>query len=115
MSAAAAAPAADTSSVVNEPKLTNYLNDGYTVRSWLLTRDHKRIAILYMIAITLFFLVGGFAAVLFRIHLLTPEGALFQPETYNKAFTVHGVIMVFFFLIPAVPAVMGNFLVPLMI
>lgn len=103
--------------VVTEPRHAppNYLNDGYSVRSWLLTLDHKRIAILYMISITLFFFIGGAAAVLFRVHLLTPTGALFDPGTYNKLFTIHGVVMVFFFLIPSIPAVMGNFLVPLMI
>ena len=99
----------------SRPMPPSYLNDGYSVRSWLLTRDHKRIAILYMISITLFFFIGGAAAVLFRVHLLTPRGALFHPETYNKLFTIHGVIMVFFFLVPSIPAVMGNFLVPLMI
>ncbi|HLX63181.1 MAG TPA: cytochrome c oxidase subunit I [Planctomycetota bacterium] len=92
-----------------------YLNAGYTVKSWLLSTDHKRVAILYLIAVTLFFFIGGAAAVVFRIHLLTPEGALVQPETYNKLFTTHGLVMVFFFLIPSIPAVLGNFLVPLMI
>jgi cytochrome c oxidase subunit 1 len=96
-------------------KRRHYLNEGYTVASWIFSTDHKRVAILYLIAITLFFFVGGFAAVIFRLHLLTPEGALLQPETYNKLFTVHGLVMVFFFLIPSVPAVLGNFLVPLMI
>jgi cytochrome c oxidase subunit 1 len=93
----------------------NYLNNGYTVRSWLLSTDHKRVAILYLIAITLFFFIGGTAAVIFRLHLMTPRGELVQPETYNKLFTIHGLVMVFFFLIPAIPAVLGNFLVPLMI
>ena len=93
----------------------NYLNNGYTVRSWLFSTDHKRVAILYLIAITLFFFIGGAAAVIFRIHLMTPRGELVGPETYNKLFTTHGLVMVFFFLIPSVPAVLGNFLVPLMI
>jgi cytochrome c oxidase subunit I len=92
-----------------------YLNTSYTVKSWLLTVDHKRIAILYMIGITFFFLLGGFAAVLIRLELLTPAGDLLQADTYNKMFTMHGVLMVFFFLIPSIPAVLGNFLVPLMI
>jgi cytochrome c oxidase subunit I len=93
----------------------HYLNAGYSVGSWLLTRDHKRIAILFLISITLFFFVGGAAAVLFRLDLMTPEADLVQSETYNKLFTIHGVIMVFFFLIPSIPAVLGNFVVPLMI
>ncbi len=93
----------------------NYLNVDYSLKSWLLTTDHKRIALLYLISITLFFAVGGAAAVLMRLHLLTPAGILIQPETYNKLFTTHGIIMVFFFLIPSIPAVLGNFLVPMMI
>ncbi len=97
------------------PPERNYLSAGYTARSWLLTVDHKRIAILYMVSITLFFFVGGAAAVLFRLELMTPEGDLVISETYNKLFTLHGIVMIFLFLIPAVPAVLGNFLVPLMI
>jgi len=93
----------------------NYLNHDYSVRSWLLTLDHKRIAVLYLISITLFFFVGGAAAVLFRLDLMTPPGDLLKSETYNKLFTIHGVIMVWFFLIPSIPAVLGNFLVPLMV
>jgi len=93
----------------------NYLNADYGWRSWLFTLDHKRIALLYMVSITFFFMIGGFFAVLMRIHLIEPQGALVQPETYNKLFTLHGVIMIFFFLIPSIPAVLGNFLIPLMI
>jgi cytochrome c oxidase subunit 1 len=93
----------------------NYLNADFGWRSWLFTLDHKRIALLYMVSITFFFMIGGFFAVLMRIHLIEPQGALVQPETYNKLFTLHGVIMIFFFLIPSIPAVLGNFLVPLMI
>jgi len=93
----------------------NYLNAAYSVRSWLLTLDHKRIAILYLVTITLFFFVGGAAAVLFRLELMTPPGDLVESETYNKLFTIHGIIMVWFFLIPSIPNVLGNFLVPLMI
>src|SRR5215467_12878673 len=93
----------------------HYLNVSYGVRSWLFTKDHKRIALLYLISITLFFFLGGAFAVLIRLELLTPQGDLVQAETYNKLFTMHGVIMVFFFLIPAIPAVLGNFLIPMMI
>jgi cytochrome c oxidase subunit 1 len=93
----------------------HYLNISYGVRSWLFTKDHKRIALLYLASITLFFFIGGAFAVLIRLELLTPQGDLVQAETYNKLFTMHGVIMVFFFLIPAIPAVLGNFLVPMMI
>ena len=93
----------------------HYLNDGYGIRSWLLTRDHKRIALLYLAAVTVFFFVGGAFAVLIRLELATPAGDLVSDETYNKLFTMHGVMMVFFFLIPVIPAVLGNFLVPIMI
>ncbi len=93
----------------------NYLTNGYGVKSWLLTVDHKRIALLYLISITLMFFIGGAFAVGIRLELATPEGDLFQAETYNKIFTMHGVMMVFFFLIPATPAVLGNFLIPIMI
>lgn len=93
----------------------NYLNAGYTVKSWLLTTDHKRIAILYLISITVFFFIGGLFAVLVRLELLTPQGDLMQSETYNKMFTMHGIMMIFFFLIPSIPAVLGNFLIPMMI
>jgi cytochrome c oxidase subunit I len=93
----------------------NYLNANYGIKSWLLTTDHKRIALLYMASITAFFALGGFFALLIRLELLTPAGDLMQSDTYNKAFTMHGIIMVFFFLIPSIPAVLGNFLIPLMI
>ena len=93
----------------------NYLNQEYGVRSWLLTTDHKRIALLYLASITFFFFVGGLFALLIRLELLTPAGDLVQADTYNKLFTMHGQIMVFFFLVPSIPAVLGNFLVPLMI
>ena len=93
----------------------HYLNATYGIRSWLLTTDHKRIAILYLISVTFFFFVGGLFATLIRIHLLTPGGYLVTPETYNKLFTMHGVAMIFFFLIPSIPAVLGNFVIPIMI
>jgi cytochrome c oxidase subunit 1 len=93
----------------------HYLNANYGIKSWLLTTDHKRIAILYLASITLFFVVGGIAAVLIRLHLIEPNGAIFEPGTYNKLFSMHGIIMVFFFMIPSIPAVFGNFLVPMMI
>jgi cytochrome c oxidase subunit 1 len=93
----------------------HYLNATYGIRSWLLTTDHKRIALLYLISVTFFFFIGGLFASLIRIHLLTPGGYLVTPETYNKLFTMHGVAMIFFFLIPSIPAVLGNFLIPIMI
>ncbi len=93
----------------------HYLNATYGIRSWLLTTDHKRIAMLYLVSVTFFFFIGGAFATMIRIHLLTPQGLLVTPETYNKLFTMHGVAMIFFFLIPSIPAVLGNFLLPIMI
>jgi cytochrome c oxidase subunit 1 len=93
----------------------NYLNKEYGIKSWLLTTDHKRIALLYLMSVTFFFFIGGFFALLIRLELLTPAGDLVQADTYNKLFTMHGMVMVFFFLIPVVPATLGNFLVPMMI
>jgi cytochrome c oxidase subunit I len=94
---------------------SSYLTDGVTIRSWLLTTDHKRIAILYLGSITVFFFIGGAAAALVRYNLIVPEGMLGSAETYNRLFTMHGVVMVWFFLVPAVPVTLGNFLLPLMI
>ena len=93
----------------------NYLNANYGIRSWLFTVDHKRIAILYMVVITMMFAVGGIFATMIRLELLTPKGDLVDADTYNKLFTMHGIVMVFFFLIPSIPAVLGNFLIPMMI
>ena len=93
----------------------NYLNWKTSVASWLLTYDHKRIAILYLVSISIFFLMGGLAAALIRMELATPKGDLLTSDVYNKMFTTHGVIMIFLFLIPSIPAVFGNFLLPLMI
>lgn len=93
----------------------NYLKAGYTLRSWLLTEDHKRIAILYLISVSVFFVIGGLFAVVIRLELLTPTGDLVDSDTYNKLFTMHGLVMIFFFLIPSIPATLGNFLIPLMI
>jgi cytochrome c oxidase subunit 1 len=93
----------------------NYLNVEHGVRSWLLTVDHKRIALLYLVSITIMFLLGGVFAAMVRLELLTPAGDLLSSDTYNKFFTAHGVIMVFFFLIPSIPATFGNFLIPIMI
>jgi cytochrome c oxidase subunit I len=103
-------PAAEPAAA-SEP---SYLTEQSTIASWLLTRDHKRIALLFFASITFFFFVGGFAATLMRLNLATPEGLL-QPAVYNRMFTMHGIIMVWFFLIPSIPTTFGNFFVPLMI
>jgi cytochrome c oxidase subunit I len=94
---------------------THYLNAEYGLKSWLLTTDHKRIGLLFLGAISLFFVLGGIFAGLIRLELLTPPGDLVSDDTYNKLFTMHGIVMIFMFLIPSIPAVMGNFFVPIMI
>src|SRR5262249_48682667 len=98
-----------------EPRET-YLNVASSVASWLLTKDHKRIAILYLITVTLMFLIGGVTITIVRLNLMTPEGGLVEADTYNRLFTIHRVVMGFFFLlVPGVPTVLGNFCLPLMI
>ncbi len=97
------------------PLSTSFLGDGHTVRSWLLTTDHKRVAILYFASVTAFFIIGGTAATLMRLELATPAGDLVTADGYNRLFTLHGVIMVWFFLVPAVPTTLGNFVLPLAI
>jgi cytochrome c oxidase subunit 1 len=93
----------------------SYLTKEKTLASWFFTHDHKRIALLYLASITFFFLIGSFAALMMRIELVNPNGEFFTSTTYNKLFTLHGVIMVWFFLIPSIPNVLGNFLIPIMI
>jgi cytochrome c oxidase subunit I len=93
----------------------HYLNASLGWKSWLFTRDHKRIALLFLLTITFFFFLGGAFATMIRLELMTPQGDLFQAQTYNKLFSMHGIVMVFLFLLPSIPSVLGNFLVPLMI
>jgi cytochrome c oxidase subunit 1 len=93
----------------------HYLNASFGWKSWLFTRDHKRIALLFLLTITFFFFLGGAFATMIRLELMTPQGDLFQAQTYNKLFSMHGIVMVFLFLLPSIPSVLGNFLVPLMI
>jgi cytochrome c oxidase subunit 1 len=93
----------------------SYLTDATTIRSWLLTHDHKRIALLYFASITAFFFIGGAAATLIRIELATPTGDLVRADTYNRLFTIHGIVMVWFFLVPSIPTTLGNFVLPLML
>jgi cytochrome c oxidase subunit I len=93
----------------------HYLNNGTTVRSWLLTLDHKRIALLYLSVVLVSFLFGGIFAMVIRLELLTPGPTIIEALTYNRMFTLHGVVMIFLFMIPAIPAVFGNFFLPIMI
>lgn len=106
--------ATETLEMTAEKRVT-YLNVSHTVKSWLLTLDHKRIGLLYLFAISFFFLIGGIYATLIRLELVTPQGDLMTADTYNRVFTMHGVVMIFFFLIPSIPAVLGNFLLPIML
>src|SRR4029453_4142686 len=97
------------------PLLVGFYRFDYSIPSRVLSGSPKRIALLYLVSITFFFFIGGAAATLIRLELLTPQGDLVQSETYNQLFTMHGIIMIFFFLIPSIPAVLGNFLVPMML
>jgi len=101
--------------VHEEHEHISYLKDGYSLWSWIFTVDHKRIGILYLVFLTIFFAVGGTFAGLVRLNLISPHGAILENDTYNKTFTAHGVVMLFLFLIPSIPAMMGNFFVPIMI
>ena len=96
------------------PSPSNYANEEHTIASWLLTRDHKRIAMMFFASITFFFFIGGFAATLIRLNLANHAGLL-QPDIYNRMFTMHGIVMVWFFLIPSIPTTLGNFIVPMAI
>ncbi|MBW6460939.1 MAG: cbb3-type cytochrome c oxidase subunit I, partial [Bacteroidales bacterium] len=85
------------------------------IRSWLFTLDHKRIALLYFYTISSFFLVGMALGFLMRLELIAPGKDLMEAHTYNQIFTLHGVIMIFLFIIPVIPAIFGNFFLPIMI
>ncbi|MEA2696396.1 MAG: cytochrome c oxidase subunit, partial [Myxococcales bacterium] len=93
----------------------NYLNADRGVWSWLTTVDHKRIGIMYLVSVLLAFLLGGIFAMALRIEHLTPDPTIMGANTYNRMFTLHGVVMIFMFMIPAIPGVFGNFCLPLML
>jgi cytochrome c oxidase subunit 1 len=93
----------------------NYLNAERGVWSWLTTRDHKRIGLMFLVLTTAFLLVGGIFALVIRLELLTPGPTIIDALTYNRMFTLHGVVMIFLFMIPAIPSGFGNFLLPLML
>ncbi len=96
-----------------ERPVPSYLEHGRGIRSWLFTLDHKRIGVMYLLAIGAALLLGGLFAMVLRLHLWTPEGALVSNDAYNKLFTLHGAVMIFLFIIPGIPAALGNFVVPL--
>jgi cytochrome c oxidase subunit I len=91
----------------------NYLNHDTSIKSWLTTVDHKRIGILYAVTLAFVFLVGGILAMLVRIELFSPDEVIMGPDAYNQVFTLHGILMIFGFLVPSVPAVLGNFVLPI--
>jgi len=93
----------------------NYLDHERGLLSWLTTLDHKRIGVLYLISIVGAFALGGIFAMVVRIEHLSGDATIVDAETYNQAFTLHGVVMIFLFVIPGVPAALGNFILPLMI
>jgi cytochrome c oxidase subunit 1 len=109
------APEVDEPQGVYQIPREHYLNVDHGWKSWLFTLDHKRIAILYLITVTAAFLVGGLGALMVRLNLIHPQGAIMEPQTYNRMMSMHGIVMVFFFLIPSIPAIIGNFLIPMMI
>jgi cytochrome c oxidase subunit I len=92
-----------------------YVNQDERIRSWLLTTDHKRVGILFLVTTALMMALGGAFALVLRIEHLTPERTIVDALAYNRLFTMHGVVMVFLFMIPAIPGAFGNFLVPIMI
>src|SRR5689334_22322037 len=93
----------------------HFMNADRGIKSWLFTLDHKRISLMYLVLTSIFFLVGGLFAMALRIEHLTPDRTIMGANTYNRMFTLHGVVMIFLFMIPAVPGVFGNFLLPLML
>lgn len=95
--------------------MRDYLNDETTVWSWLSTKDHKRIGVMFLLSVTIFLFLGGVFALALRLEHLTPSGTLMSPNMYNQLFTLHGVVMVWLFLIPSIPAGFGNFFLPLML
>ncbi|PSQ75910.1 MAG: cytochrome c oxidase subunit I [Bacteroidetes bacterium QH_6_63_17] len=94
---------------------TNYLNHETGIWSWLTTKDHKRIGILYLIALAFVFLVAGTLALFMRAELSAPGETIMSNDTYNQVFTMHGILMVFLFLVPSIPAILGNFVLPMQI
>jgi cytochrome c oxidase subunit I len=93
----------------------NYLTHSRGIMSWLLTLDHKRIGVMYLVGILASFLLGGVIALLIRLELFFPEKVFLSEDKYNELFTLHGAIMTFLFIIPSIPASLGNFLLPVML
>ena len=97
---------------------TSFLNTGSRYKGiwgWIFSTDHKRIGILYLVSILTFFAVGVSIGILMRLELISPGATIVNPDTYNSFFTLHGVIMIFLFIIPGIPASLGNFFLPMQI
>jgi cytochrome c oxidase subunit I len=105
--------AAEAARVLEPAEAPSYLSEDHGVRSWLLTFDHKRIGVMYLVAIGAALFLGGVFALVLRLNLWRPEGGLVSNDAYNKLFTLHGAVMIFLFVIPGIPAALGNFVVPL--
>ncbi|MFS8069790.1 MAG: cbb3-type cytochrome c oxidase subunit I, partial [Byssovorax sp.] len=97
------------------PPPPDYLRDGEGIRSWLLTTDHKRIGMMFYVVIVAMLALGGVFALLLRTELLTPEQTIMTAPVYNRMFTLHGIVMVFLFMIPSIPSAFGNFVLPIML
>lgn len=103
------------SSVIDKSFYRQSTNKHTGILSWLLTVDHKRIGIMYGVTILFFFLVGVIIGILMRLELIAPGKTIVDAQTYNSLFTLHGVIMIFLFIIPGLPAIFGNFFLPIQI
>ncbi|WP_337872375.1 cbb3-type cytochrome c oxidase subunit I [Ignavibacterium sp.] len=99
----------------NDVSYLEYQGKHKGIWGWLLSTDHKRIGLLYLISLSIFLIVGVTFGFLMRLELLTPGRTIMDPQTYNSIFTLHGVIMIFLFVVPGLPAVFGNFFLPILI
>ena len=106
---------ADSHALAGASAVPTYLHDGTTVMSWLNTRDHKRVGVMFLVSVILFFFLGGIFALLLRFKLLQPGPFFVDALGYNRLFTLHGIVMIFLFLIPSIPSAFGNFVLPLML
>jgi len=106
---------ADTGTLAAEPDFYHAQTKHKGILGWILSTDHKRIGILYLLTMLVFFSIAVILGLLMRLEMLTPGRTIVEPQTYNTFFTLHGVIMIFLFIIPGMPAVFGNFMLPLMI
>ena len=100
---------------LGRPRGFDYLTHAHGIRSWIFTLDHKRIGVMYLVSVLAAFLLGGVFALLLRTELLTPQKTVMEADTYNQMFTLHGAIMTFLFVIPAIPGAFGNFVLPIML